>query len=198
MKKRFKLFTLLMALVLAVAFLPGCGGDDGFPAALQELADEAMGYLELYAPQLDGWWGDLHVALIESEEGEDFEYFEEMQDAVHAFVLQSGYDYIYALYPVNPDVPFVVPYMLTVDGSMDPEEFGIEYEWEEGFTAAWEGDIAAADYLWITEDGGYALSAYAPIHDSEGEVVAILGIDFPVPDDVAEANADWIWIEEDE
>ena len=195
MKKSFKLFALIMTLLLAAALFAGCGGgeDDDMPAELQEIADNAVSYVADRAILLDGEWGDLHSALIESEEGEDFEEYEYMRGILNSFVLQSGLDYLYALYPTG--VPVVAPYMLTVDGSMAPDEYGEEYEWEEGFTEAWHGEAAAADYLWETADGWYALSAYAPIHDSEGEVVAILGIDYPVPDELAEKYSDWIWEE---
>ena len=195
MRKRFKLLTLLMALLLAFALLAGCGGSGDASDELEEILEEAAAFIGARANELPDWWGDLHVALIESEEAEDFEGFEDLQAVLNGFAHASGFDYIYALYPTNPDVPVVAPWMLTVDGSFEAGPFGEEYDWEEGFTAAWEGDVAVADYLWITDDGWYALSAYAPVYDSAGEVVAIIGIDYPVPDDVAEANDDWIWIE---
>ena len=48
----------------------------------------------------------------------------------------------------------------------------------------------AADKFSKDDKGNLQLSAYAPIRDTKGEVVAILGLDYPAPE--AANFPDWI------
>jgi len=195
-----------MALLMAFALLPGCGGGADeeeivVPEEIQALADHAVKLAQHYALQLDGDWGDLHVDLMESGLEEDFRYFEEMREVLSGFIEESGAKYVYAMYPQDIS-DSEAPFIITVDGSLDPDEFGAEYELELPFIRAWYGIAASSSYAW--EDiwqGSYCWSAYAPIHDSNGDVVAILGVDCYAPeiDDFPEWNIDsddWNGLEE--
>ena len=174
MKKHVKSLTLLIALLLTVSFLPAAGA-----AGLEDVAAKALGIATNCAKQLDGAWGDQHAAMIASKEGADFAEYENMQAAVNGFLAGSGATYIYTLFPSGPVDS--APFIMTVDGSDDPDDYGKENEWEEGFAAAWNGTPTAGDEAWEDEEGGKGLllSAYAPVHDSKGNVVAILGVDCP-------------------
>ena len=205
MRKSFKRLTLLMALLMVFAFLPGCGGGDEeelvVPAEIQALADQAMKIAQHYALELEGPWGDMHVELIDSGLGEDYTHFEEMREVLNGFIEDSGAKYVYAMYPLDI-TDSSAPFFITVDGSHDPDDYGAEYELELPFIKAWYGIAASSSYAW--EDiweGSYCWSAYAPIHDSDGEIVAILGVDCYAPEieDFPEWNIDsdeWNELEE--
>ena len=152
---------------------------DEVPDEVQEVKETVTGLAEKYGKQLDGEWGDLHAALIESEEGEDFESFETMKAVLDEIRIESGAYYFYAFYPSGD--PASSDYYITVDGSEDPDEYGALYHWEIQFTEAWNGTPAPARSAWDNGDDDPVWSAFAPIHDSDGNVVAILGIDFPAP-----------------
>ena len=173
MKKHIKLFSMLAVLLLAVALLPAVAG-----AVDPAIAEKALGIAVKCAGQLDGAWGDQHAALIESKKGAEFEGFESMQATIKGLLAGSGATYIYALYPSGAVESS--PFIITVDGSPDPDDYGKAVEWEAGFAAAWGGAPVAAEEAEEDEGGaGLLLSAYAPIHDGKGAVVAILGVDIP-------------------
>ena len=177
MRKHVKLFVMLTALALTVSFLAGvaCAAVD------KAAADKAVKIASDCAKKLDGAWGDQHAKLIESNKGGDFADYESMQAAVNDLLEGSGAVYIYVLYPHGMTDTNVRHFIITVDGSDDPDDYGTGNEGEEAFETAWKGTPTAGDEAWEDEDGdaGLLLSAYAPIHDSKGKVVAILGVDIP-------------------
>ena len=186
MKKNFKLLALLMAIMLVAVLLPGCGGgdDDEFeiPEEIQALADHVASVAAKYAKELDGGWGDLHEDMMESGLEEDYDSFEAMRDVLIDILEESGARYVYAMYPEDIS-DSEAPFFITVDGSEDPDEFGVEYELELPFVKAWYGITSSSSYAWEDIWGGtYCWSAYAPIHDSNGDVVAILGVDWAAPE----------------
>ena len=209
-----KLLIAIMALVMAFG-LAACGGSEEVPADVQAVKDQAAGYVEQYAADLteDGW-GDEYAALLASGEARDYaEYNDIMQDLWGARV-ECGATYIYALTPlVDGEITYDVEdtsaceyFAITVDGCEDPDDWGVEYDWEVQFTEAWEGATATARSAWINDEVGdnhdICWSAFAPVYDSEGNVVCILGIDYPCADvlnDYPEWNRDmdeWNGIEE--
>ena len=149
------------------------------PDEVQAVREAVVGLAELYGKQLDGEWGDLHAALIESGEGEDFESFEAMKTILDDIRIECGAYYVYAFYPSGD--PESSDYYITVDGSEDPDEFGTLYHWEIQFAEAWSGTPSPARSAWDNDENDPVWSAFAPIHDSEDNIVAILGIDIPVP-----------------
>ena len=181
MKKYAKSLTLLMSFLLAISFLSisTAGAAQQMPGELQAVADKAVNAVTNYAKKLDGAWGDQHAALVESKKGGDFEGYESMQAVLIGFLKESGAAYLYALYPSGS--VDTAPFTITVDGSEDPDDYGTENEWEAGFAKAWKGTPAAGDEVWKDDDGCTLLSAYAPIRDSKGNVVAILGVDYTAP-----------------
>ncbi|EKQ57648.1 MULTISPECIES: methyl-accepting chemotaxis protein [unclassified Clostridium] len=63
-----------------------------------------------------------------------------------------------------------------VDVSVEASEFLEEYEMDNEMKAAFNGEVTVTDQSYTDEYGTY-ISAYAPIKDSQGKIVAIAGID---------------------
>ena len=150
-----------------------------FPAEIQEIVTSVTKLAEKIAKELDGEWGDLHAAMMASEKNEKFESFGKMKAVLDKFRTESGAYYVYAFYPVGD--PASSAFKITVDGSEEPDEFGTEYEYEIQFTEAWNGKPAAARSSWDNDTDDPVWSAFAPVHNSEGKVVVLLGVDFPAP-----------------
>ena len=178
MKKIVRSLTILMVLLLTVSILPCiAGAAEKTPEEIKVVAEKAKDIAANCAQKLEGAWGDQHVALVESKKGKDFEGYESMRAALSAFVTESA-PYIYALYPTG-DVE-KAPFIITVDGS-ETDDCGKENEWEIGFASAWNGLAFAGEEAWDDDDGKPMVSAYAPIRNGDGKVVAIIGVDCPVP-----------------
>jgi hypothetical protein len=197
MKKRFKMLAMLLSLMLVFALLPGCGGGDEefvIPDEIQELMDVSEELAIKYAKMLDGEWGDMHEAMMQSGQEDGYADFDEMRDILAELLAESGANYLYALYPTDPDDVWA-DFMITVDASDDPDEFGVEYEAELGMVRSWNQGLAkTSPYAW-EDDNGYHWSAYAPIHDSNGDVVAVLGLDYPA--DIVEELTEWNYDSDD-
>ena len=176
MKKRILVVLMAMVMVFSMSFsLTGCGGDD---------------------PQC---WGDKYAALLDSGEAREYEGYDEMKAELDGIREEIGATYVYVLTPAGEDGVTPDPagangedgaYLITVDGSEEPDDWAVDYGWEVQFTEAWTGTPAAARSAWDDSEDLKCWSAFAPVYTSEGEVVAILGIDYPCTE-VAVANPEW-------
>jgi hypothetical protein len=179
MKNFVRVSGVLMVFLLTVSFMPYlAGAAEKTPAEVGAVAAKAKGIAENSVKKLNGAWGDQHVALVASKKGKEFADYESMRTVLKGLVAESGAPYIYALTPkgaVDKE-----PFIISVDGS-ETDDCGKENEWEAGFTAAWKGAATAGTEAWKDDDGTPMVSAYAPILDSKGNVVAILGVDCPIP-----------------
>ena len=200
MKKGCKLLVILLSVLLITVFLPGCGGggDDGgefvIPDEIQELMDVSVELAIDSAKQLDGAWGDMHVAMMESGEEDGYADFETMRAKLVELIEATGADYIYAMYPSDAD-DLEADFFITVDGSEDADDFGTMYEAELGMVMSWQRGIAkTTTYAW-GDDNGFHWSAFAPIHNSDGDVVAVLGLDYPAP--YVENHPEWDYDSDD-
>jgi len=213
-----KLLIAIMALVMAFG-LAACGGGAEeeaitVPDEIKAVRADVEGIIGDFAEEItaDGW-GDDYAALLASGEARDYEGYAALEKVLSDYRVESGATYIYALTPcvdgeIVYDVEAVdeVPFAITVDGCEDPDDWGVNYGWEIQFTEAWDGATAAARSAWINDEVGdnhdICWSAFAPVYDSEGNVVCILGIDYPCADvlnDYPEWNRDmdeWNGIEE--
>ena len=175
MKMKSKVLVVLLALVLVFS-MSACGGSDA-----------------------EATWGDRYAALLDSGEARDNADYDAMKAELDTIREDIGATYVYVLTPAGEDGVTPDPagesgedgaYLITVDGSEDPDDWGVDYGWEKQFTEAWEGTPAAARSAWNDSDTEQCWSAFAPVYDSEGTVVALLGIDYPCTD-VAQANPEW-------
>lgn len=171
MKKYLKLLVavLTMALMLSVT---ACGDKQ------DNTADEC--------------WADQYAALIESGEARDYADYEAIKAELDKIREESGANYVYALSPdkdgapsLDGDTTETGSFLITVDGSEEPDDWAVNYGWEIQFTEAWDGTPAAARSAWDDEEG-QCWSAFAPVYGEDGAVVCILGIDYPCGDVIAD------------
>ncbi|NLD19184.1 MAG: hypothetical protein GX663_02915 [Clostridiales bacterium] len=177
MRKKSKWMIVVMALIMAFS-LTACG-DSEEPA---ESAD---------------CWADQYAALIESGEAREFADYDSMKATLDDIRDESGATYVYAMSPMKDGKPSLDgdataegSFAITVDGSEDPDDWGVDYGWEIQFTEAWEGTPAAARSAWNDSDTEQCWSAFAPVYDEEGNVICLLGIDFPCTDVIVD-NPQW-------
>ncbi len=109
----------------------------------------------------------------------------DLKAALDAIRIESGAYYVYMMVP-NADEDFLI----TVDGSEEPDDFLSNYGWEVQFVEAMEGTPASARSAW--DDDVPCWSGFAPVTNSDGQIVGILGVDYPSPEiaDYPEWNRD--------
>ncbi|MDO4834673.1 MAG: hypothetical protein Q4A40_06530 [Bacillota bacterium] len=222
MMKTKKWFAVLACAVMAFSCLiiTGCGSsgeteapaeepaaatwaESDIPGEVQAKVDEVKEIAGQIGKELEGEFGDNYKALIESGEGEEYEGFAALREQLDSARTESGATYVYAMSPsdgkgmpsLDGDTGEKGAFLIGVDGSEDPDPWGEDYGWEIQFTEAWNGDVAAARSAWAdTDDMGAELcwSAFAPIIDSDGNVVGIVGVDYPANEilDFPEWNRD--------
>lgn len=96
---------------------------------------------------------------------------------LRSFQNNMNLDYIYAIRPESDGT-----FTFLIDPDHDsPGEFGSRIESTEALKKAAQG-TAAVDKQAVADKWGRFYSAYSPVFDSEGNVTAIVGVDF---------NADW-------
>ena len=201
-----KILVILLTLILVFTFA-ACGGENSpagdvgvpeMPADLVAFIDEELAAVEAIgeALSLSGVWGDKHAELMTAVggQGSDNPLYTELRSVLNEHRIASGAYYVYAMIPgENND------YLITVDGSEDPDVFLTPYEWEIQFEEAWAGYVAAARSGW--DDDVPIWSCFAPVKNSAGDIVCIIGIDIPceILNDYPEWNRDreeWNGIEE--
>jgi len=164
--------TLLAASLFTVASEP--------PPAVQAVKQKVTDMAAHYAKQLDGFFGDRHAELMASGEGSDSPLYQQLKLVLDGFREESGAYYVYCLIDQDPaDDHFEI----TVDGSVEPDDWLNPYETESQFIAALAGTPTPAPSAWNDDEAGLkpVWSAFAPIHNSKGKIVAILGLDYPAP-----------------
>ncbi len=96
----------------------------------------------------------------------------------------SGCSYLFTMVPVRGST-----YSYVIDGSCDPSDtenfspMGTDEDiskWGEAPVNAYKKGITGSSGLEKQEEWGYQISAYAPIHNSRGVIVGIVGCDFDV------------------
>ena len=95
-------------------------------------------------------------------------------EALRANMDVCGVKYLYTLYTDGTNVYYGVDADDSEDKCLIGEEF--DYSYEE-LQTVFEGEPFVQDYIDVTEDGAL-ITAYVPILDNEGKVVAILGSDY--------------------
>jgi len=187
--------TKWMAAELTFSLLDEIEAANGIPAEVKGIMDKVLGLAVKYAKQLDGEFGDQHVALMQSGKGWEYEGYADLKSKLDGFRIESGAYYVYCLVDMDP---YDGHFEITVDGSEEPDDWLNPYDVEAQFLLAMNGTPAAAPTAWDNDVNDPVWSAFAPVYNSEGRVVAILGIDFPAPEILKypEWNRDHIAAEE--
>ncbi|MCR5521724.1 MAG: methyl-accepting chemotaxis protein, partial [Lachnospiraceae bacterium] len=132
---------------------------------IEQIRAEAMHIAEIAASEVDGD----SFSTIGSE---DDEAFAEVYDALVKYRDNSVVEYIYTMRKTGPNKSVFV-----VD--TDPEEPGEideEYDWLDVFETVYGGTAAWDEELTVDEWGTF-ISGYAPIFNSAGKVVGLVGVD---------------------
>lgn len=112
-----------------------------------------------------------HISLKPGDE--DTERYHNLIKYLRRVQEDNGLTYIYTLIP--SDDPTKGSFILDSDAE-EPAKIGEEYELDETIKGALNGEpIYAKEF--VTDEWGTFLSAYTPIYDEKGEVVAVLGAD---------------------
>ena len=105
------------------------------------------------------------------------EKYERALNTLRSFQINIQLDYIYAIRAEGDDT-----FIFTIDPDPeDPEEFGAPIETTDALCKAAKG-TPGVDKTPTTDEWGRFYSAYSPVYDSNGEITAIVGVDF---------DADW-------
>ena len=116
---------------------------------------------------------------------EDTKKYEDLLNNLRDIQKTCGIAFLYTLYTDGK----TVFYGVDTDDSEDPcaigEEFEVSYE---DLKPVFEGEVYIEDFISETDDGDL-ISAYYPIYDGNGKVVAILGCDYDASNVVARLNS---------
>lgn len=201
MKKTSKWFVIFLVLTLVLTAFAGCSPEDEPqidptvvepPEVVQSVKDKAIAVVADSATQLNGEYADKFVALMDSNEGREWAGYEELKATLDNIRETTGSTYVYILVDTDPEDKF---FEITVDGSPEPDPWMEPYDLEGQFTDAMNGTPTAALSAWYDDPDNAkdpTWSAFAPIYDTKGTIVAILGVDYPAPEitDYPEWNRD--------
>ncbi len=115
--------------------------------------------------------GDLHDELKPGDE--DSEVYQSYLASLRACKNETGVLYMYTLKPLNADY---VQFVVDTDESDMQGQIGEEYEISDMMIEALAGKTVASEEPTDDEFGQY-FSAFAPVYNKAGAVVAIVGVD---------------------
>ena len=127
--------------------------------------------------------GDKVATLAPGDE--DTAEYEDVLNNLRNIQETCGIAFLYTLYTDGQTVYYGVDTDSTINQCAIGEEFESSYEELKG---VFDGEPYVQDYIDETEDGDL-ISAYRPIYDSNGKIVAILGCDYNAADVVERLNS---------
>lgn len=194
MKKALIFMVLVLALILTMGLVFGCGPDavddapDEEPDAdiydfpeNNEVSAKVLAIVIELADRLneaDGYYGDLHDIVVANGNRQGPEHLE-LWEILYDMRVETGATYVYSFIEGDGEA------LIIVDG-LEPEDmdpYGYAYPMEPQMEEAFAGTPAVAPHTWM-DDYGYGVqkSAFAPVYNSDGEVAFILGVDYPAPE----------------
>jgi hypothetical protein len=167
-------------LLVFITSLAACAkvADGSMPDDLKQAIDEQLNVTEEFALTLDGAFGDWHMEMMDSDLQRKYLGYDEKLSMLRGFQEKIGAYYVYTFYTKDKND---LEYTIAMDASDKPDAFGAPYPTEPCFVSAWEGQPSATALGWNIKQNDPVWSTYAPIRNSQGEVVAILGVDKPQP-----------------
>lgn len=157
---------------------PSASPTDAMTAENTAVGEKVMAMAAQAAESLNGEGGDLHRAITAAGNRELMEY-SQLQRDLAAIKEETGATYVYTLIKISDEMTNLIAEASVGD---DADDYGTEYGMEPQMSAAFAGEPAYAEHTWTDESYGVQKSAFAPLLDNSGSIVAIVGIDFPAPE----------------
>ena len=176
-------FTILaVVLVLVISFVVG---DRYIKGEMENCRTTAYAYTKSAAELIDG---DRIAHYLETEEKD--EYYYEILDFLNSFRLNTDIQYYYVFVPFEDDLVYIWDANALKPGEtaedVDFCELGYREEYMEGGKEAtysiYKQNPPEEIELVNDDKYGYIASAYSPVFDSNGEPVAVVGVDVYMPD----------------
>lgn len=167
---RMKILLPVSALIIIICLVMGVSSfkqiNDGMVEMGVEQADRAAGMA----------LNTIDAELLKGLEPgcEDSEAYQTVLAAMSEVQESYGIKFLYTLYTDGTQVYYGIDTDTTEGKVPYGETFEVSYN---ELKTVFEGQDYVQDYIDVTDDG-YVVSAYKPIYDNEGTVVAILGCDY--------------------
>lgn len=165
---------LALALIIIISLVVGTQYVD---KEMENCKNTAYAYTKSAAEYIDG---DRIAYYLETEEKD--EYYYEVLDFLNAFQAKSSIQYYYVFVPFEDDLVYIWDANLE-EGAC---ELGYHEEYMEGGKEAtysiYKQNPPEEIELVNDDTYGYIASAYSPVFDSNGEPVAVVGVDVYMPD----------------
>lgn len=174
MKRKVMVLFLIISLVSAFAVF--AGGQTELSSGQVETGKKAMNMATEIANAIKGRFGDMHEKIVRDGHRDSAEY-EEFHTVLAAYVDKFKVTYIYTLIKINDEMTNLI-----VDAADDEyaDDYGAEYEMEPQMVSAFGGTPDYAKDIWKDDDFGWQISGFAPLYNSQGKIVALIGVDTPV------------------
>ncbi|MBN2222132.1 MAG: HAMP domain-containing protein, partial [Vallitaleaceae bacterium] len=114
--------------------------------------------------------GDIHETFTDPS-AQSTPEFQMMFQQLKQYQEETEMTYVYTLTRLSDGATQFI-----IDASDEPAELGYEYDFLNGMQGAFDGVISSDEEVY-TDEWGTFLSGYAPITNSQGQVVAIIGVD---------------------
>jgi methyl-accepting chemotaxis protein len=116
--------------------------------------------------------GDVFATIQEGDE--ESEAYAVIRDELSHFLLGEDVEYVYSMRKVDGRLQFVVD-----ADSVDPAAIGESYETYDKIDQAFQGNNTVDDEA-TDDEWGWVYSGFAPIYDSAGNIVGVVGVDCSV------------------
>ncbi len=159
-------FAILLVVSTCLAMIKAYQAD-----MTERYSDQVTAYAEAAAEFIDG---DTIATYLATQEKDD--YYEEVQHFLNSFLNNTDIEYYYVFVPTDEGLMYIW------DGNVDGSTTAIG-ELEEYVEGGHETALAAFSKdpeivpLISNEDFGYIATVLAPVYDSAGEPVALVGVD---------------------
>ena len=174
-------FTILaVVLVLVISLVVG---DRYIKGEMENCRTTAYAYTKSAAELIDG---DKIAHYLETEEKD--EYYYEILDFLNSFRLNTDIQYYYVFVPFENDLVYIwdANALKPDETEVDACELGYHEEYMEGGKEAtfsiYKQNPPEEIELVNDDKYGYIASAYSPVFDSNGNPVAVVGVDVYMPD----------------
>ena len=174
-------FTILaVVLVLVISLVVG---DRYIKGEMENCRTTAYAYTKSAAELIDG---DKIAHYLETEEKD--EYYYEILDFLNSFRLNTDIQYYYVFVPFENDLVYIwdANALKPDETEIDSCELGYREEYMEGGKEAtysiYKQNPPEEIELVNDDKYGYIASAYSPVFNSDGEPVAVVGVDVYMPD----------------